>query len=237
LMGAENIACVLCPDSVGPAADIGRMLAAKRKTFVASGVCQVSGKKLRQRIANGRIEAERPIPDVMLLLEDVGELSSGCIYEARPYECQLSPEADNRVENLGNLSVDPNDIDITEAPFILSGGNGIADWQAFLDLGQNLGATIAGSRVVVDKGLIDRDRQVGASGKITSARCYIAMGISGAPQHMQGILDCEYVVAINTDAGCPMAERADLVVVGDASEIAQSLSDKITQQRGDHDDI
>ena len=79
------------------------------------------------------------------------------------------------------------------------------------------------SRVAVDDGFMARDRQVGASGTWVTARVYVAVGISGAIQHLQGIGACDKVVAINLDPGCDMIKRADLSVIGESAAILHAL--------------
>ena len=112
---------------------------------------------------------------------------------------------------------------MAEAEFILSGGNGVKDWGVFHRAAQALGATEGASRVAVDDGFMARDRQVGASGTWVTARVYIAVGISGAIQHLQGIGACDKVLAINLDPGCDMIKRADVSVIGDATAILEAL--------------
>ena len=94
-----------------------------------------------------------------------------------------------------------------------------------------LGATEGASRVAVDDGFMARDRQVGATGTWVSARVYVAVGISGAIQHLQGIQSCDKVVAINLNPGCDMVKRADLSVIGDAGEILAALVARIERYR------
>ena len=79
------------------------------------------------------------------------------------------------------------------------------------------------SRVAVDDGKFARDQQIGATGKTVSATTYIAAGISGAVQHLQGIKDCRHVIAINRDAGAPIISRADLSIIGDTEGVMQAL--------------
>ncbi|MGS0467082.1 FAD-binding protein, partial [Cobetia marina] len=87
---------------------------------------------------------------------------------------------------------------------------------------QSAGATEGASRVG-GCGFMPRARQVGATGTWVTARVYVAVGISGAIQHLQGIQRCDKVVAINLDGGCDMVKRADLSVIGDAGAILASL--------------
>jgi electron transfer flavoprotein alpha subunit len=105
----------------------------------------------------------------------------------------------SRIEDLGAVAVDPAAIPMAEAEFIFSGGNGVKDWDLFHQAAAALGATEGASRVAVDDGFMPRDRQVGATGTWVTARVYVAVGISGAIQHLQGIGACDKVVAINLD--------------------------------------
>ena len=83
--------------------------------------------------------------------------------------------------------------------------------------------------VAVDDGKFARDRQIGATGKTVSASAYIAVGISGAVQHLQGIKDCRHVIAINRDNSAPIVKRADLSIIGDAEAIMQALISAIAE--------
>ena len=125
---------------------------------------------------------------------------------------------------------------LAEAEFILSAGNGIDDWDAFHHAARVLGATEGASRVAVDNGFMPRDRQVGATGTWVTARVYLAVGISGAIQHLQGIQQCDKVVALNTDAGCDMVKRADLAVIADSSEVLAALVDMVEGVRKEQRD-
>ena len=112
---------------------------------------------------------------------------------------------------------------LEEADFIVSAGNGVQKVATLELLAHALQASIGASRVAVDDGNFARDKQIGASGKTVSASAYLAIGISGAVQHLQGIKDCRHVIAINTDASAPMIKRANLSIIGDAEEIMQAL--------------
>jgi len=100
----------------------------------------------------------------------------------------------------------------------------VSDWQIFHEVAAALGAAEGGSRVVCDAGLLPRDRQVGASGSLVEPRCYLAFGIAGAPQHLQGIVRCERVLAVNTDLHAEMVKRADLAVIADAQAVMPALA-------------
>ncbi|MEA2779555.1 MAG: electron transfer flavoprotein alpha subunit, partial [Rhodospirillaceae bacterium] len=124
----------------------------------------------------------------------------------------------------GLAASDPNAVPLTEADFIVSAGNGVTDWSAFHEVAAALGAAEGGSRVICDAGLLPRARQVGASGSLVQPRCYLAFGIAGAPQHLQGITRCERVLAVNTDLHAEMVKRADLAIIADAQAVMPALA-------------
>ena len=105
----------------------------------------------------------------------------------------------------------------------MSAGNGLSDLDTFRQVVAALHATPGASRVLCDAGLMPRHTQVGASGTVLAATCYFALGISGAPQHLQGVAGCEHVVAVNTDLHAAMIERAGLAVVQDAQAVMPAL--------------
>ncbi len=135
--------------------------------------------------------------------------------------------AQDLIEDLGLLPVTGADLPLEEAPFVISAGVGVHDWTAFDAVTTEVNATQAASRVVCDRGDRPRDRQVGASGRLSTAECYVALGISGAMHHLQGIEACNSVVAVNTDANAAIMKRADLAIVGDANEILRALARKL----------
>ncbi|MDO4287836.1 MAG: electron transfer flavoprotein subunit alpha/FixB family protein [Eubacterium sp.] len=120
--------------------------------------------------------------------------------------------------------------DITEAKMIVSGGRGMGckdNLSHLKNLAEALGASVAASRAVVDAGWIDKERQVGQTGKTVRPDLYLACGISGAIQHVAGMEDAEFIIALNTDAKAPIFKTADLGIVGDACEILPKLTEKI----------
>jgi len=141
----------------------------------------------------------------------------------------LAPEVG--VEDLGVQAGDPQTLALEEADFILAAGNGVTDLPLFHALALEVGAAVGASRVAVDDGRFTRAQQVGATGKTVSASGYLALGISGAVQHLQGIKDCRHVIAVNLDASAPMARRADLMVVEDSAALMQALLDLVRQHK------
>ncbi len=167
---------------------------------------------------------QRALPRLLLAAAECAEPVSETRHEVR--ELHMAEQVARnlpRIEDLGPVAVDPARIPMAEAEFILSGGNGVQDWTLFHQAAAVLGATEGASRVAVDDGHMPRNRQVGATGTWVTARVYLAVGISGAIQHLQGIGACDKVVAVNRDAGCDMIKRADLSVIGDSTEILRAL--------------
>ena len=135
------------------------------------------------------------------------------------------------MRDLGIEEIDAAQLALEEADFIVSAGNGVSDVPAFERLAGHLGAAIGASRVAVDDGKFTRDKQIGATGKTVEASVYIAFGISGAVQHLQGIKDCRHVIAVNLDASAPIAKRANLTVIGDAQETIAALNEAAAAAR------
>nr|WP_298145649.1 electron transfer flavoprotein subunit alpha/FixB family protein [uncultured Pseudomonas sp.] len=222
----------LLPDSRSGGGELGRRLAAKLGERPATRVWQVADGQASGRAGAGREDLVRQAPRLILAAAECAEPVSETRHEARPIE--LSEQVVRhlpRIQDLGAVAVDPALIPMAEAEFILSGGNGVKDWELFHQAAKTLGATEGASRVAVDDGFMPRNRQVGATGTWVSARVYLAVGISGAIQHLQGIGACDKVIAINLDPGCDMIKRADLSVIGDSAAILQALIERITAHR------
>jgi electron transfer flavoprotein alpha subunit len=124
---------------------------------------------------------------------------------------------------------------IEEARIIVGGGRGVGSEEGFKlvqDLADALGGAVGATRAVVDSGWIPYSQQIGQTGKIVKPALYVACGISGAIQHKVGVQTAGTIVAINRDADAPIAEFADLFVVGDIFEILPPLTASIRERRG-----
>lgn len=213
----------LFPDSIHGGADLGARLAARLGERPAVQAWQVDAGQTVCRGGSQRTDWQRPTARLLLLAEECALPIDETRHEARPIELAAIPPVVPRIEDLGPVEVDPSKIALGEAEFILAAGNGIQDWSQFHRVATALGATEGASRVAVDDGNMPRFRQVGATGTWVTARVYVAIGISGAIQHLQGIGQCDKVVAINLDGGCDMVKRADLSVIGDSQGILGEL--------------
>ena len=125
-------------------------------------------------------------------------------------------------------------VDLSSAPLIVSVGRGIKGQENIpivQELATALGAELAASRPICDNGWLPMERQVGSSGQSVSPKLYLAVGISGAIQHLVGMKGSKTVIAINKDRDAPIFEVADYGVVGDLFEVVPALTAAVKQAK------
>jgi electron transfer flavoprotein alpha subunit len=122
------------------------------------------------------------------------------------------------------------DVDITKENILVSVGRGIQSQDNIPiveELAKALGGALAASRPIVDNGWLPKTRQVGKSGMTVKPKLYIAVGISGAPEHLEGMRDAELIIAINPDIGAPIFDVAHYGIAADLFDIVPMLTEKI----------
>lgn len=208
--------------------DLARRFAARTGHGAVFNVVQVKPGSVVCAVEGGARETTIAVPAIVALRRSAcAALDPDDLFEARELDVpSMSADADS-FEDRGILPASAKDLPLTEADLVVSAGAGVVDWDAFFAVAEGISAAVAGSRVVCDAGSLPRARQVGASGQIIEAKCYIAFGISGAPQHLQGIQACRHVVAVNTDAHAPIMARADLAIVADAQEVLKAIRELV----------
>ena len=126
------------------------------------------------------------------------------------------------------------DVDITKAPVLISIGRGIKNPEnvpAAQELADLLGGAVSGSRPVIDQGWLPKTRQVGKSGMTVKPKLYLALGISGAPEHVEGMKGAELIVAVNTDPQAPIFGVAHYGAVADLFEFLPALNEEIKKRQ------
>lgn len=200
-----------------------RLLDQTRPAFGGNIMATIICERARPQMASVR-------PDVFPL-PPYGEGKQGRIFrEARP---DSGKALLTRVLEI--TPIETKRVDIAASEVVVSGGRGMTSRKHFAmleELASLLGGTVAGTRSAVDSGWVGYERQVGQTGKTVRPKLYVACGISGAIQHLVGMQNAEYVIAINRDPHAPIFEVADLGIVGDLFEIVPGLIEALKQKKG-----
>lgn len=147
----------------------------------------------------------------------------------------LDLAADSGIRLLGFDEPEAGDVDITQLDALVAVGRGIsseANIEVAEDLAAALGGAVCGSRPIIDQGWLPLVRQVGKSGVTVKPRLYVAAGVSGAPEHVEGMKDSELIIAVNTDAGAPIFSVAHYGVVDDATDVLEALAEAVKARKG-----
>ncbi|HEX4439117.1 MAG TPA: electron transfer flavoprotein subunit alpha/FixB family protein [Thermoanaerobaculia bacterium] len=200
------------------------------------------------RVDGGRLVAWRPVYSGKARAEVDCGAAKLQVATTRPnvFPAEAQAGGEPRVEKLEMGDVAPRarvvrieasetkELDVAEADVIVSGGRGIKgpeNWPVVRDLQQALGAALGASRAVVDAGWIDHQYQVGQTGKVVSPTLYVAVGISGAIQHLAGMGTSKVIVAINKDPEAPIFKVATYGIVADLFPIVPELAKAVREAK------
>ncbi|HXJ30929.1 MAG TPA: electron transfer flavoprotein subunit alpha/FixB family protein [Gemmatimonadales bacterium] len=238
---AGGYGAVVCAASA-QGKDLSPRIAARLSVALAADITDVS-------VDGGAIVVTRPVYAGKALLK-VKVVSKPAVLSLRPnvftpverprpgiVEAVAATGDGGRVVVKGIKAAAAGALDVAEAPIVVSGGRGLkepANFKLLEELAQAFGgrAAVGASRAVVDAGWRPHGDQVGQTGKTVSPSLYIAVGISGAIQHLAGMRTAKVIVAINKDKDAPIFKIADYGVVGDLFEIVPALTSEIRKLNG-----
>jgi electron transfer flavoprotein alpha subunit len=201
------------------------------------------------RVENGEIIATRPVY-AGKALTDVRVGSVVKVFTLRPnvfsagagdgQDAPVEPMAFQLLESdfvsvVREVKLSSGKLDVAEADIIVTGGRGIKGPEHFAmieQLAQAFGGAVGASRAVVDAGWRPHEEQVGQTGKTVSPSLYVAVGVSGAIQHLAGMSSSKYIVAINKDKDAPIFQVATYGIIGDAFEIIPALTAEVNKLLG-----
>jgi electron transfer flavoprotein alpha subunit len=192
--------------------------------------------KFVSQICGGKIMAEGDLPGPTALVTMIpGGFKPEQGRSAQPPK--VTPVAASALEGLRvtlKQYVEPEagDVDISKEPILVAVGRGIQNQdnvQLAEELAEALGGAVCASRPVVDQGWLPTTRQVGKSGKKVKPKLYLAMGISGAPEHVEGMADSEVIIAVNTDPTAPIFSVARYGAAVDMLDLLPALTEKVQQ--------
>ncbi|AAB90946.1 MULTISPECIES: electron transfer flavoprotein subunit alpha/FixB family protein [Archaeoglobus] len=214
-------------------------LAAKMNVPIATDVVAVDvsdGVKVSRYLMQGKLMVDlklKSTPAVLTIRQ--GVFKEGPEVGGEIVDAGIKPSKESRRKFVSYIEPEVGEVDITQADIIVSVGRGIEDAsniELAEELAELLGGVVAGSRPVIDNGWLPKDRQVGISGKVVKPKLYLALGISGAFQHIMGMKDSELIIAINKDPEAPIFGVAHYGVVADLFEVVPELIEKLKEIKG-----
>jgi electron transfer flavoprotein alpha subunit len=242
VISAESPDIVLVPYSANGldvAADIATYTGWPLVSYVSEIRREGATLKVVAQMYGGKILADCAVDLPAVLMINPGVFAEARATPVAPAGIRIldaGPVLDAGKVKLVSIDVpDYADIDLTSAEKIVCVGRGIGD-EASIDLARGLagllGAEIAGSRPVVDSGWLPKLRQVGKSGQRVKPKLYLALGVSGAPEHLEGMSQAELIIAVNTDPKAPIFNVAHYSSTCDLFDLVASLSEKLQQGAG-----
>jgi electron transfer flavoprotein alpha subunit len=217
-------------------ADVASVLSARLSLPLIGSCVQISDGKLISQICGGKIMAESELAETTTLITII---PGG--YKAEEGQSENSPEVisfdapaldDLRIMLKSYIEPEAGDVDISKEDFLISIGRGIQtedNIELADELAEMLGGTVCASRPIVDQGWLPTSRMVGKSGQTVKPKLYLALGISGAPEHVEGMAGSEMIVAINMDPNAPIFDIATYGVEFDFFDLIDPLLEQVEE--------
>ena len=235
LIDAEEPALVLLGHTID-GLGLGPAVAARRGLGLATdvtGLAFADGPVATRSAFGGKLEEElefpgRPCTLLMLRATSFAPAEGAGQPTVRAVDAGLGAGA-ALTEHVAFREAEVGDVDITQADFLLSIGRGVEDQDniaQFSELAEKMGAVLSVSRPLVDAGWMSNARQVGQSGKTVKPKVYLALGISGAVQHLAGMQQADTIIAVNTDPEAPIFSVAHYGAVADLFAVADELDER-----------
>lgn len=217
--------------------DLAGALSVHLNLPLVSQVQRFEGMKFISQICGGKIMAEGmlPEPTALVTMAPGGYRTEEGQGQNPPLEVKQVPSLEKmRVRFLRFIEPEVSDVDISKESVLVSVGRGLQnqdDLATVEQLAQALGGAVSASRPLVDKGWLPTSRLVGKSGKTVKPKLYLALGISGAPEHVEAITGSETIIAVNTDPNAPIFDHAKYGVEMDLIELLPALLEKLEQEK------
>jgi len=234
LIESERISLLLIPSSpIG--IELAAVVAARTGLPLITSCCAVSLRadtvETRSQIYGGRAEAlaEAALPAVLSVNSGTFKATAP-LSPPRIIERSIDVAGDSRLTIDSVELVETGDIDITRFERLLCVGRGIGsedNIEVARTVSRLLGGELAASRQVTDRGWVAKNQQIGKSGKTVTPRVYLGFGVSGAPEHIEGMRDSGLIIAVNTDPSAPIFDIAHYGTTCDAVELLESLAERL----------
>ena len=215
----------------GLSAKLGIPIVGSCRSFTADG-------KFVSQICGGKIMAEGDLPSptaIVTMVPGGYKAEQGQSSQAAAITIIVAPALDSiRVSLKQYIEPDTSDVDIAKETMLVSVGRGIQNKdniELANELASALGCAVSASRPVVDQGWMPTTRLVGKSGKRVKPKIYLALGISGAPEHVEGMGDSQVIIAVNTDPNAPIYNIAKYGTTVDMFDLLPVLTDKVKQAK------